>query len=54
MGRVYRCSCLMRIINLLKDTKICKLCEILGVLAKYEVEFRSIISMRVDEKISSF
>ena len=54
MGGVYRCSCLMRIVNLIKDTKVCKLGEILSVSAKHEVEFRPIILMRVDEKTSSF
>ena len=34
LRRVYHCPCLLRIVNLLKDAEICKLDDILTVLAK--------------------
>ena len=52
--RVYHCPFLMRVINLIKDAEICKLGQILTVFSKFELDFPPIISMRADEKTSSF
>ena len=51
--RVYCCPYSLQTINFFKKI-ICKLGEMLTVLSKLRVDFPSIVSVRVDDKNSSF